>query len=201
MNKELKDFKYLFYDSRLQFINEEGIFNKSPTPAQAKDWHRKMVTIFSGDEEEIDMMDEILLDPKHANPYISAMFIKVLINKIISDFGNTNTEFRQRAYKSMIDNAKVCGEIGKISMASSLAKCFNVNQDNYNNACYNPFVCEDDAIKTKKEVLDTIVIGAYLRKKYKDEIKEYFMTKKIARLYLENKEVLNKNNVCEELEK
>ena len=201
MNEELKGFKYLFDDSRLPFINERGVFFKRPTTAQEKDWHRKMVTLYSGDEEEIDMMDELLLNPKYANPYLSMMYIKVLVNKVINSYGENSENFRKRAYKSMIENAKVCGELGKVSMVHSLEKDFNHNQDMYNMSCYNPFVREDDAIKTKKEVLDTITINLYLREKYKKEIEHNIMARKLSKLYLANKDVLNEQDITKNYEK
>ncbi|MBQ7579654.1 MAG: hypothetical protein IJT25_03900, partial [Clostridia bacterium] len=126
----------------------------------------------------IDMMDDILLNPKNANPYISCMYINVLIDKVKNDYVNTDSNFRKRAYKSMLDNAIVCGELGTRNIALSLEKNFLNNEDGFGNKKFNPFTFDKDAIETQKEVINTIWRIFNLRKKHKEEICLYLKDKK-----------------------
>ena len=182
MDKELESFKYLFDESKITKINEHGSFYKKPSTAKLKDWHRKLVTLYSNDIEEIDMMDEIFLNPKFANPYISCMFICILGEKVRRDYANVGQEFRTRAYKSMVGHARVCGELGTNQMVYTIACALEYNDDYYN--CYkansfNPFRSDEDAMKTKKEALDIISECQNIRNKNKDDIVRYFHEKQM----------------------
>ena len=179
MDKELENFKYLFDESKINKINDHGSFYKAPSRVQAKDWHRKLVTLYSNDIEEIDMMDEIFLNPKFANPYISCMYICILGEKVRSDYANVGQEFRTRAYKSMVDHARVCGELGTRYMISNI-NCALFDEEDYKPNAFNPFESDDDAISVAEEVVvKTIQRCLNIRKNNKEDIVRYFHTKQM----------------------